>query len=68
MTIRETVKGIIVSNPAADPDEIARLIVGALVGMGAIEPGNGWLDDDGEMRDDLDRVFLIWNRQGGSWS
>jgi hypothetical protein len=57
MTIRSTVTKIIEGNPGASSDEKARLIIGALYGIGVIEPGNGWLDDDEEMLEDLDRAW-----------
>lgn len=46
MPLRKNIRKILEMHADKGPEILARMIIGFLVYEGAVNPGNGWLEDD----------------------
>jgi hypothetical protein len=58
MSLRDNVVKCIQAAPS--PDEAARVVIAMLDWVGLDLEGNGWLDDDPEMQEDMGRCSDAW--------
>lgn len=59
MPLRAVIAAIIAQTP--DRDAAARLICGFLYDRGAVEPGNGWFEDDPKLSGEgIEEAYSAW--------